>query len=233
LRRASAGRHASQSAGEALRRSHVEPWLAPRFVRPRSSTSTGPTEAVRRLAVCTESGRGDRERCAHREAGNLTRRFALVNGEPARRAGPGLARGYPRLPGATLARRFVPDPGRARCGAPLPHRRSLRRPNAQGLLWYNRAGLNRQLKIRGHRVETGARWKAVAAAPLPFRSVTRARASVRRWGEPAELLVGYVVGEGPARPDLEGSAGPDSRRRLPGLPRGPARLVRGLPTLSR
>lgn len=96
-------------------------------------------------------------------------------------AGPHLARGYLGMPGAT-AERFVADP----FGAPGDRMyrtgdRASWTPG-RGLTYLGRG--DGQVKIRGHRVETGE----VEAALAAVEGVTAAAAAVR-----ASRLVGYVV----------------------------------------
>lgn len=175
--------------GEALRRSHVEPWLAGD-----SSTAVfneyGPTEAV--VGCCVHRvGRGDRDAVPIGKPVPYAT-IALVNGELLV-GGPGLARGYPRLPGAT-ARRFVPDP--AGRGARRYRTGDRSAADAQGLLWYT-GRIDRQLKIRGHRVEPGE----VEAVLRSLPSVRDAAVLGEAVGD-RRMLVGYVVAEG-GRPDLE------------------------------
>ncbi|MFF1920319.1 amino acid adenylation domain-containing protein [Streptomyces sp. NPDC058221] len=96
-------------------------------------------------------------------------------------AGPHLARGYLGLPGAT-AERFVADPFGA------PGERMYRTGDlarwvpGRGLEYRGRG--DGQVKIRGHRVETGEVEAALAAVP----GVTAAAAGVR-----ASRLVGYIA----------------------------------------
>lgn len=96
-------------------------------------------------------------------------------------AGPHLARGYLGRPGAT-AERFVADPFGA------PGERMYRTGDlarwvpGRGLEYRGRG--DGQIKIRGHRVETGEVETALAAVP----GVTAAAAAVR-----SSRLVGYVV----------------------------------------
>ncbi|GGS31448.1 non-ribosomal peptide synthetase [Streptomyces griseoviridis] len=109
-------------------------------------------------------------------------------------AGPQLARGYLGRPGAT-ADRFVADPF-GPPGSRMYRTGDLARwvPD-RGLVYLGRA--DGQVKIRGHRVETGEVEAALAALP----GVTAAAAAVR-----ASRLVGYVVpasgaGADPVTPD--------------------------------
>ncbi|MGA4837728.1 amino acid adenylation domain-containing protein [Streptomyces sp. G45] len=105
-------------------------------------------------------------------------------------AGPHLARGYLGRPGAS-AERFVADP----FGAPgtRMYRTGdlVRWVPGQGLAYLGRG--DGQVKIRGHRVETGEVEAALGAVP----GVTAAAVAVR-----ASRLVGYVV-------SATGSASPD------------------------
>ncbi|MEU4657445.1 amino acid adenylation domain-containing protein [Streptomyces sp. NPDC023723] len=103
-------------------------------------------------------------------------------------AGPHLARGYLGRPGAS-AERFVADPY-GPPGARMYRTGDLARwVPGRGLVYLGRA--DGQVKIRGHRVETGEVEAALAALP----GVTAAAAAVR-----SSRLVGYIV-SGSATPD--------------------------------
>ncbi|MFD7891849.1 amino acid adenylation domain-containing protein, partial [Streptomyces albidoflavus] len=105
-----------------------------------------------------------------------------------------LARGYHGQPGLTAAR-FVAHPYHA--GQRLYRTGDLVRRRPDGTLEY--AGRNdHQVKIRGHRVETGEIETALLAHPL----VTRAAVVLREDTPDARHLVGYVVATGEV-PDAE------------------------------
>ncbi|MFF5617045.1 non-ribosomal peptide synthase/polyketide synthase [Streptomyces albidoflavus] len=105
-----------------------------------------------------------------------------------------LARGYHGQPGLTAAR-FVAHPYHA--GQRLYRTGDLVRRRPDGTLEY--AGRNdHQVKIRGHRVETGEIETALLAHPL----VTRAAVVLREDTPDARHLVGYVVATG-EMPDTE------------------------------
>ncbi|MGW9367333.1 condensation domain-containing protein, partial [Streptomyces albidoflavus] len=105
-----------------------------------------------------------------------------------------LARGYHGQPGLTAAR-FVAHPYHA--GQRLYRTGDLVRRRPDGTLEY--AGRNdHQVKIRGHRVETGEIETALLAHPL----VTRAAVILREDTPDARHLVGYVVATGEV-PDAE------------------------------
>ncbi|MGG7613239.1 amino acid adenylation domain-containing protein, partial [Streptomyces sp. ZG43] len=105
-----------------------------------------------------------------------------------------LARGYHGQPGLTSAR-FVAHPYHP--GQRLYRTGDLVRRRPDGTLEY--AGRNdHQVKIRGHRVETGEIETALLAHPL----VTRAAVILREDTPDARHLVGYVVATGEV-PDAE------------------------------
>lgn len=76
--------------------------------------------------------------------------------------GAGVARGYWRRPGLT-AERFLPDPDAAHPGARMYRSGDAGTPWGHDLQYRGR--LDRQVKIRGHRVELGEVENAVAAVP--------------------------------------------------------------------
>ncbi len=122
--------------------------------------------------------------------------------------GPSLARGYAGRPGVTAAR-FVPDPYAGHPGERLYRSGDLarRRPDGSGLEFLSRA--DRQVKIRGHRIERGEVEAALAAVP----GVERA-AVVAVPGAEGDRLAAYVVPGGEAAPttaELRSALG----RRLP------------------
>ena len=171
--------------GEALHRNHVESWL-----RDRPMTTIvneyGPTEAT---VGC----------CVHEVTAND--RGAIPIGAPvpyasARMAddgelligGPGVARGYLRRPAAT-AQRFVPDPHTP--GARRYRTGDLARLDDRNVLHYL-GRTDRQLKIRGHRVEPAETEAVLRSAPGVRDAAVRGEVVAGRL-----TLVGYVV----PRPD--------------------------------
>ncbi|WP_431040555.1 amino acid adenylation domain-containing protein [Streptomyces sp. P1-3] len=156
----------------------------------------GPTEAT--VDSTTARIDGDEPTIGHPLAG--TRIYVLDNAlQPVPHgtagelylAGPHLARGYLGAPGAT-AERFVADPFGAPGGPLLPEGGRGGRMYRTGDLarWVPGRGLeylgrgDGQVKIRGHRVETGEVEAALGAVP----GVTSAAAVVR-----SSRLIGYVV----------------------------------------
>ncbi len=113
--------------------------------------------------------------------------------------GEGLARGYWRAPAPT-AERFVPDPWSGRRGARLYRTGDLARFRADGCIEF--AGrADRQVKVRGYRVELGE----IEAALESFPAVTEAAVIVREDRPGDRRLVGYAAlrrapggGDGPA-----------------------------------
>ena len=104
-----------------------------------------------------------------------------------------VSRGYHGRPEETAAR-FVPDPFAALPGARLYRTGDLGRRGSRGVLEYL-SRIDGQIKIRGHRVETGE----IEAALLRHPAVRQAVVVVRQ-DEPGESrLIGYVV---PADPTL-------------------------------
>lgn len=116
------------------------------------------------------------------------------------------ARGYHGAPGTTAAR-FRPDPA-GPPGARMYATGDLGRHRADGTIEFlGRA--DRQVKIRGHRIEIGEVEAACAALP----EVARAAVTVRDDGA-GPRLVGYLVPAGDARPD-PAQVRAALRRRLP------------------
>ncbi len=104
--------------------------------------------------------------------------------------GEGLARGYWGDPAKT-AERFVPDPASGEAGARLYRSGDLGRLLADGRIEFL-GRLDRQVKVRGFRIELEEVEAALAACPGVRGSVVEARAD----GSGDRRLVGYVVGEG-------------------------------------
>ncbi len=101
--------------------------------------------------------------------------------------GEGVARGYLRGAGRT-AERFVPDPFSSEPGARLYRTGDAGRRLADGRAEYV-GRLDRQVKVRGHRVELGEVEAAVATHP----SVRECAVVAREEGEGVRRLVAYVV----------------------------------------
>ncbi|HEU4423637.1 MAG TPA: amino acid adenylation domain-containing protein, partial [Pilimelia sp.] len=104
------------------------------------------------------------------------------------------ARGYIGAPALT-ADRFVPDPFARRPGERLYRTGDLARHRADGVLEFV-GRVDRQVKIRGHRVELGE----VEAAVAGLAGVRQAAVTARDTGGTATRLVAYVVCDGPADP---------------------------------
>ena len=131
--------------------------------------------------------------------------------------GPGLARGYQDRPGPT-AERFLPEPFGGDPGARMYRTGDLARWRPDGVLEYlGRA--DRQVKVRGFRIEPGEVEAALAAHP----GVRGAAVVVREDAAGERRLVGYVVGAGDGPVDVAEVRG-WLRERLP-EPMVPAVLV--------
>ncbi|MED7948429.1 non-ribosomal peptide synthetase [Streptomyces sp. BE303] len=103
-------------------------------------------------------------------------------------AGPGVAHGYPGHPGLT-AGRFVADPFTTEPGARMYRTGDQARRSAEGLLEYV-GRVDRQVKLRGFRVELGEVEHALAALD----GVTAAAATVYEAAPGDVRLAGYVTG---------------------------------------
>jgi len=109
--------------------------------------------------------------------------------------GPGLARGYLHRPGLT-ADRFVPDPDPPSPGARLYRTGDLGRYLPDGQLEFlGRA--DRQLKLRGFRIEPGEVEATLARHPAVRQAIVTAH-QAKASGSPR--LVAYLVTSDPARP---------------------------------
>ena len=124
-------------------------------------------------------------------------------------AGDGLARGYHRRPALT-AERFVPDPFAQAPGGRMYRVGDLVRWRADGQLEYL-GRLDQQVKIRGHRVETGEVEAVLVGHPR-----VRGAAVVARGDPPGESrLVAYVVAADAASPPAPADLREHLKARLP------------------
>lgn len=99
-----------------------------------------------------------------------------------------VSRGYVGMPGATAAA-YLPDPFALEPGARMYRTGDLvRRLDGQAFEFCGR--LDRQMKVRGHRIEPGEIEAALAAIPGVSQAVV-----VRQEGPGQERLVGYIVPE--------------------------------------
>ncbi|WP_435613378.1 amino acid adenylation domain-containing protein [Streptomyces sp. bgisy159] len=102
-------------------------------------------------------------------------------------AGEGLARGYLNRPAATAAR-FLPHPSPRRPGERMYRTGDLARRRADGTVEYlGRA--DRQVKVRGYRVELGAVEEALTGCP----EVSVAAVAAQDDGGTGQRLIAYVV----------------------------------------
>ncbi len=111
-------------------------------------------------------------------------------------AGPGLAHGYPGHPGLT-ADRFVADPFAPGPGARMYRTGDQARRSAEGLLEYV-GRVDRQVKLRGFRIEPGEVEHALGALP----GVTAAAVTVHEAAPGDHRLAGYVTGRAVRPADL-------------------------------
>ncbi|MFE7184583.1 non-ribosomal peptide synthetase [Streptomyces erythrochromogenes] len=111
-------------------------------------------------------------------------------------AGPGLAHGYPGHPGLT-AGRFTADPFATGPGARMYRTGDQARRNADGLLEYV-GRVDRQVKLRGFRVELGEVEHALGSLP----AVTAAAVTLHEAAPGDHRLAGYVTGAGLRPADL-------------------------------
>lgn len=193
--------------GEAVRPDQVAPWLASGRAT-RVVNEYGPTEAT--VGCCVH------DVSEHDDPVPIGRpvpyaRVTIAGGGPAEAgellvAGAGLARGYLRRPGVT-ADRFRPDPDGH--GARRYHTGDLASLGPDGALrFYGRT--DRQLKIRGHRVEPGEVEAALRASPSVAAAAVTAEST--RTGN---RLVAYVVAV-PGRGFNAGAVRRELAGRLPG-----------------
>ncbi len=192
--------------GEALAAERVAPWLGgdrqPRLVNMYGITETTVHVTWLRLAAGDPPSVGSR---IGRPLPDLSVHVLDAAGEPApigvagelHVGGAGLARGYLGAPERT-AERFLPDPFAGRSGERLYRTGDLGRRLADGSLEYL-GRVDRQLKVRGHRIEPAE----IEAALVRHPQVAAAAVEARAGGAGERLLVGYVV----ARAGEEVSAG--------------------------
>lgn len=110
--------------------------------------------------------------------------------------GEGLARGYLGQPALTAAA-FLPDPFAAVPGARMYRSGDRARFRADGTLEFL-GRVDAQIKLRGHRLELAEVESALCRLP----GVRDAAAAVRAIGTTGDQLVGYLVAESEAAPDI-------------------------------
>jgi len=166
--------------GEALHRRHLTPWPA-NAPGTRVVNEYGPTETT--VGCCVhEVGDGDPDAIP---IGTPVPHASVALGDELLIGGRSLARGYLGLPGPTAAR-FRPDP--ATTGGRRYHSGDVARRRPDGLLTYH-GRRDRQLKIRGHRVEPGEVESVLRSCPA-----VRDAAVVGEAAPDGRIrLVGYVV----------------------------------------
>jgi amino acid adenylation domain-containing protein len=108
-------------------------------------------------------------------------------------AGTGLAEGYHRQPGLT-ATRFVADPYGDRPGGRLYATGDLARRRADGVLEYL-GRTDRQVKLRGHRIEPGEIEHAITRHPGVRQCAVVLRHDGPGGEHPAAYLAAYLVGD--------------------------------------
>jgi amino acid adenylation domain-containing protein len=187
--------------GEALAAERVAPWLGgdlqPGQPRPQLVNMYGITETTvhvtwLRLAAGDRPSVGSR---IGRPLPDLSVHLLDAAGEPVpigvagelHVGGAGLARGYLGAPERT-AERFLPDPFAGRSGERLYRTGDLGRRLSDGSLEYL-GRVDRQLKVRGHRIEPGEIEAALVRHPRIAAAVVEARVG----GAGEWLLVAYVV----------------------------------------
>jgi nonribosomal peptide synthetase protein BlmVI len=187
--------------GEALDGAHLAAW-APWSERVTVVNEYGPTEAtvgccterVRALDVAGEVAIGRAARGA-RLAVDPTAPEGAGTGELLV-GGDGLARGYLGAAAAT-AERFEPDPGAAEPGARRYRTGDAVHRDAAGRLYF-RGRLDRQVNVRGRRVEPGEVEAALRSHPGVGQAAVVARRDRGR-----VRLVAFWVASGPPADDLE------------------------------
>ena len=178
------------SAGEPCPDAVLARWSAGR----RFVNAYGPTEATVCATVCT-AGEGVSGAAIGRPLPGVSTYVLDPRGRPVplgmrgelHIGGSGVARGYLDRPDLT-AERFVPDPYAARAGARLYRTGDIARMRADGVLEFV-GRRDRQLKIRGHRVEP----LEIEQALLADDAVAGAAVVGQHAGTSDARLVAYVV----------------------------------------
>ncbi len=167
------------------------------FPEAKVSVLYGPTEGTVICAAHRAAGEGPGRRMVGKPLGNVRLYVCDEAGAPAplgvpgelRIGGPGVARGYLGRPGTT-AGRFVPDPFAKEPGARLYRTGDLVRRLTDGSLEFL-GRTDRQVKVRGFRIEPGEIEARLAELPGVREAVVLARED-----SPGDRrLVAYCVGE--------------------------------------
>jgi amino acid adenylation domain-containing protein len=200
--------------GEALDPARLAPWWArhggtggPELINMYGITETTVHVTAQRLSPGGEAGRSGTESPIGWPIANLTTHVLdaglrpLPPGAPGELyvGGLGLARGYEGQPGLTAAR-FIPDPFAAQPGSRLYRSGDRVRQSADGRLHYL-GRIDRQIQLRGHRVELGEIETLLGETPGVLRIVLETRDG----GAGGLVLVAWVqdVPEGKALPERE------------------------------
>ncbi|MCP3957288.1 MAG: amino acid adenylation domain-containing protein [bacterium] len=191
--------------GERVLRRRIETWRRAVGPRIRLVNGYGPTEATVEASLSEVRATPSAEVIGRPVAGTrlyvLDGRARPLAGSVGELAigGPGLARGYLGRPAAT-ASRFVPDPFAAEPGGRLYLTGDLSRWRTDGQLEIH-GRIDRQIKIRGFRVEPGEVEARIADHPL-----VHSAAVVAHGRGPSRRLVAHVV-LGPCGSGRHGAAG--------------------------